>query len=212
MEFSLANLFFAMGAGIASILSPCVLPVLPIVMAGKADEHPLRPVAVVSGLTGTFVVMGMITSLFGSLVNRWLMHLEKPVAIVIGVLGLLILVDVNPFKRLQTGFQSRTRGGLWGGFILGASLGLIWIPCVGPFLSSILAMVAGRGQVFSGMILLLFYSLGFAIPMLIAGYGSHFFRTRMKVVRSNPVLIRILSGLLLLGLSAWIFFHGLFGF
>ena len=75
--FRLANAFFAVGAGLVSIASPCLLPVLPIVMAGQPGEHRLRPVAIVSGLMATFVLMGVLTSLFGAVVGPLLVRLAS---------------------------------------------------------------------------------------------------------------------------------------
>lgn len=208
---SLATAAFAVGAGLTSIVSPCVLPVLPIVMAGQPGEHRLRPLSIVAGLMSTFVLMGALSSLFGSVVGPLLVRLERPVAVLIGVIGLLVLADVNPFKRLRVGISAERRKGLWSGAVLGASLGLVWIPCVGPFLSAVLGMVAARAQLGQGMALLAFYSLGFALPMLAAGYASHAFRERTVFLRTRPLLVRLVSGGLLVGLSAWILVKGLYG-
>jgi len=208
--FSLANAFFAVGAGLVSIASPCVLPVLPIVMAGQPGEHRLRPVAIVSGLMATFVLMGVLTSLFGAVVGPLLVRLEKPVGVLIGIVGLLVLLDLNPFKRLRVSLGSERRKGLGSGVLLGASLGLVWIPCVGPFLSAILGMVAARAQVGEGVALLAFYSLGFALPMLVAGYASHLFREKTAFLKTRPLAVRLASGALLVGLSAWILVKGLY--
>ncbi len=209
--FSLANAVFAIGAGFASTLSPCVLPVLPIVMAGQPGEHRFRPLAIVTGLMSTFVLMGALSSLFGAVIGPLLVRLEKPVAILIGIIGLLVLADVNPFKRLQVGISTERKKGLWSGAVLGASLGLVWIPCVGPFLSAILGLVAARAHLGEGMALLGFYSLGFGLPMLIAGYASQAFREKTVFLRSRPLLVRLVSGGLLVGLSAWILVKGLYG-
>ncbi|MBK9089972.1 MAG: cytochrome c biogenesis protein CcdA [Holophagales bacterium] len=209
--FSLANAAFAVGAGLTSIVSPCVLPVLPIVMAGQPGEHRLRPFAIVAGLMSTFVLMGALSSLFGAVVGPLLVRLEKPVAVLIGVIGILVLADVNPFKRLQVGLSVGRRKGLWSGAVLGASLGLVWIPCVGPFLSAVLGMVAARAQLGEGMALLGFYSIGFALPMLAAGFASQAFREKTVFLRSRPLLVRLVSGGLLIGLSAWILIKGLYG-
>lgn len=209
--FSLANAVFAVGAGFTSIVSPCVLPVLPIVMAGQPGEHRLRPLSIVAGLMSTFVLMGALSSLFGSVVGPLLVRLEKPVAVLIGVIGLLLLADVNPFKRLRVGIATERRKGLWSGAVLGASLGLVWIPCVGPFLSAVLGMVAARARLGQGMALLAFYSLGFALPMLAAGYASQAFREKTSFLRTRPLLVRLASGGLLIGLSAWILVKGLYG-
>jgi cytochrome c biogenesis protein CcdA len=151
--FSLAIAFFAVGAGLASIASPCVLPFLPIVMAGPPGESRLRPVAIVAGLMSTFVPMGVL---------------------------------------------------------LGASLGLVWIPCVGPFPSAILGMVAARAQVGEAVVLLVFYSLGFALPMPVAGYASQLFREKTAFLKTRPLAVRLASGALLVGLSVWILAKGLY--
>jgi cytochrome c-type biogenesis protein len=180
-------------------------------MAGQPGEHRLRPVAIVAGLMSTFVLMGALTSLFGSVVGPLLVRLEKPVAVLIGVIGVLVLFDVNPFKRLRVGVSTQRRKGLFSGALLGASLGLVWIPCVGPFLSAILGMVAARAQLGEGIALLVFYSLGFGFPMLVAGYAAQAFREKTSFLKSHPLAVRVASGALLVGLSAWILTQGLFG-
>jgi len=180
-------------------------------MAGQPGEHRLRPLAIVAGLMSTFVLMGALSSLFGAVVGPLLVRLEKPVAILIGIIGILVLADVNPFKRLQVGIATEPRKGLWSGAVLGASLGLVWIPCVGPFLSAILGMVAARAHLGEGMALLGFYSVGFGLPMLVAGYASQAFREKTAFLRSRPLLVRLASGALLVGLSAWILVKGLYG-
>lgn len=208
--FSLANAAFAVGAGLVSIASPCVLPVLPIVMAGRPGEHRLRPVAIVSGLMATFVAMGVLSSLFGSVVGPLLVRLEKPVGVLIGVVGILVLLDLNPFKKLRVGVAAERKKGLFSGLLLGASLGLVWIPCVGPFLSAVLGMVAARAKLGEGIALLVFYSLGFVLPMLAAGYASHLFREKTAFLKTRPLAVRLVSGALLVGLSAWILVKGLY--
>lgn len=131
-------------------------------MAGPPGESRLRPLSIVAGLMSTFVLMGVLSSLFGS------------------------------------------------GVVLGASLGLVWIPCVGPFLSAILGMVAARAQVGEAVVLIVFYSLGFALPMLVAGYASQLFREKTAFLKKRPLAVRLASGALLLGLSAWILVKGLY--
>ena len=210
--FSLANALFAFGAGLVSIASPCVLPVLPIVMAGPPGENRFRPVAIVAGLMSAFVLMGVLSSLFGSVVGPLLVRLEKPVGVLIGIVGLLVLLDLNPFKRLRVGggAGAERKKGLGSGVLLGASLGLVWSPCVGPFLSAILGMVAARAQVGEAVALLVFYSLGFALPMLVAGYASQLFREKTAFLKTRPIAVRLASGALLVGLSVWILAKGLY--
>ncbi len=210
MAIGLSTLALSFGAGLASVASPCVLPVVPIIVAGTAEEHRSRPALVVAGIAASFVAMGIASSLFGGAIGPALPALEKVAGALVLATGLLLLADVNLFKRL-TWFQrvGPVGGGRWSGLLLGASLGLVWIPCVGPLLSSVLAMVATRGSLAVGVILLLVYSAGFALPMLAVGYGSRALRTRVRSVAAHPVAVRWASGLLLVAFGAVILRSGM---
>ena len=207
------NIALVFGAGVASVLSPCVLPVVPIVVAGSTDDHRLRPVFVVSGLAITFMAMGVVSSLFGSVFAGKTILVEKTAAVIIALMGLLLMFNINLFKHMSfiSNIMGRTRGRL-GGFLLGLTLGIVWIPCVGPMLSGVLALVATQGKIAPGIFLLFVYSLGFAVPMLIAGYASQFFRFRLRKIGTFPVVVNITSGLILLALGVFIFFRGMTGF
>lgn len=207
------NIALVFGAGLASVLSPCVLPVVPIVVTGNSDDHKLRPVMIVLGLAVTFVLMGVASAVFGSFIGAKMRYVEKAVGIFIAAFGLLLIINVNLFKHL--GFFSRfaqKSKGRFGGFVLGFTLGIIWIPCVGPMLSGVLALVATQGKVLTGIGLLFVYSLGFAVPMLIAGYASQFFRKRLRGIGKFPYLVNIGSGIILLSLGLFIVFKGMVGF
>jgi cytochrome c-type biogenesis protein len=210
MDLGLSAVGLSFGAGLASVASPCVLPVVPIIVAGRADDHRARPALIVAGLAAAFVLMGVLTSLFGAAVGRALPVAEKVAGVLVLLFGVLLLLDVNLFKRLTwfTRFQPRGSGP-WSGLLLGASLGLVWIPCVGPVLSSVLAMVAAQGQIATGVLLLLVYAAGFAVPMLAVGYGSQALRQRVRAVARHPVAVRWFSGLLLVGFGVVILTKGM---
>jgi cytochrome c-type biogenesis protein len=76
-------------------------------------------------------------------------------------------------------------------------------------LSGVLALVATQGKLSSGLILLALYSLGFSIPMLIVGYASHAFRQKIRAINNHPMVMRIASGLLLIGFGAYILTSGM---
>jgi cytochrome c-type biogenesis protein len=210
MEIGLSSIALSFGAGLASVASPCVLPVLPVIVAGTADEHRSRPALIVAGIAASFVAMGVVTSLFGAAVGPALPVLEKAVGVLVVAFGLLLLADVNLFKGL-TWLQriQPAGGGRWSGLLLGLSLGLVWIPCVGPMLSGVLGMVAARGTLLTGVGLLLAYSLGFAVPMLAVGYGSQALRQRVRAVAAHPIAVRWASGLILVAFGAVILTKGM---
>lgn len=195
MEFSIVNILMAVGAGVASVLSPCVLPVIPIIMAGAERKDRLRPLIVVTGLSLSFMAMGAISSLFGTLLIGKTRYIEIAGAVVIIILGLMVLFDMSIFKRFYRLANIRVNGeGRIGGLVLGMSLGLIWVPCVGPFLSTTLTMVATSGQLATGIILLGFYSLGLALPMLVVGYSSQLLQNKIKGLLKHEAALRYVTG------------------
>jgi cytochrome c-type biogenesis protein len=207
------NIALVFAAGLASVLSPCVLPVVPIIVTGSDNDHKLRPVMIIAGLTLMFVVMGAISSLFGTIIGPKMTYANKAAGILIVLFGILFIFNVNLFKHLSffSQFAQKSRGKA-GGFILGLTLGIIWIPCVGPMLSSVLALVASHGKVLYGVFFLFIYSAGFAIPMLVAGYAAQFFRKRFRKIGRFPVMINIASGLILIAFGTMILFKGALGF
>ncbi len=201
-------------AGLGSVASPCVLPVVPIIITGNEEDHRYRPLLIVAGISITFILMGIASAAFGSLLaGGTMIYVEKGAGVMILLFGLLTLADLNLFKGFHY-FQRLGAGarGPWSGLILGMALGLIWIPCIGPFLTSILAMVASEGEVLKGILFLGVYSLGFAVPMLIAAYFSRYFRERVRRMQRHPMLLRIFSGGILSLFGLYILFNGIVGF
>lgn len=210
LDLSLASLTMAVLAGLASIASPCVLPVVPIIVTGTKEDHWSRPLLIVLGLSLSFMAMGALSSLFGGAVARYIPTLEKVAGVVVILFGVLMLFDVNLFKRFSALSQIQTKGGgRWSGLMMGVTLGLVWIPCVGPMLSGVLALVATEGKLSTGLVLLAFYSLGFAIPMLLAGYTTQTARQKIRAINSHPLAIRLVSGVLLIGFGIYILSAGM---
>jgi cytochrome c-type biogenesis protein len=212
MDLSLTSLGLVFVAGLASILSPCVLPVVPIIVTGTERDSAWRPVAVVLGLASTFMAMGVATSIAGAAIASKMLYLEKVAGGLIVLFGLLMFLDVNLFKKLAFFQRLPASGpghGLLGGLLVGASMGLIWIPCVGPMLSGVLALVASEGEAPKGALLLAIYSAGFGLPMLVAAYASHWFRTRFRAVARFPRALRMFSGTVLVLFGLYILTQGL---
>jgi cytochrome c-type biogenesis protein len=204
MDVSIINIVMAVGAGLASVLSPCVLPVIPIIMAGAERNDRLRPLIVVTGLSLSFMTMGAISSLFGALLIGKTRYIEIAGASVIVIMGLMVMFDVSVFKRFYQLSNINVKGeGRIGGLVLGMALGIIWVPCVGPFLSSTLTMVATSGQLASGILLLGFYSLGLAIPMLLVGYSSQLLQNKIKGLLKHETILRYITGGVLVGFGLY---------
>ena len=206
------QLLAVFSAGLLSVFSPCVLPVIPIVVTGTGDDHRFRPLLIVAGLAVTFILMGILSSLFGAALGPSMRNMERVAGVIIIVFGILMFFDISLFKNLTIFRQisSRSRGSS-GGFLLGLTLGYM-DPLCGPVLSSVLALVATKGTLGHGIAMLFVYSLGFSIPILLAGYASQFFRNRLKPLQRFPALIRITSGSLLIILGFIIMTRGMIVF
>ncbi|MDA8084433.1 MAG: cytochrome c biogenesis CcdA family protein [Nitrospiraceae bacterium] len=213
MDLGIAGISLAVGAGLASVLSPCVLPVVPVIVAGAEKKDRLRPLLIVTGLAMTFMIMGALSALFGSFLAGRTRLIEQAGGAVILLMGFMVFFDVSPFKRLYRLSNLRVRGeGRIGGLVLGMALGVVWVPCVGPLLSSILAMVGTGGQVGKGVLLLAFYSLGFAVPMLAVAYSSHLLQRRLTAISRHGALMRYLSGGVLVAFGVYTVLIGNFAF
>lgn len=213
MDLALPNIFLAIGAGLASILSPCVLPVIPVIAAGAEKKDRLRPLLVVAGLSLTFMAMGAISSLFGALLIGRTRYIEQAGGLIIIVIGLMVLFDMSIFKRFYklSNIQVKTEG-RFSGLVLGMALGVIWVPCIGPMLSSILTMVGTSGQLAKGIALLGFYSLGLAFPLLAVAYSSQALQRRLTAFARHEAIVRYLTGGILVAFGLYIVIIGNFAF
>lgn len=214
MEISIANILLSAGAGLASVLSPCVLPVIPVIAAGGAERPDrLRPLLVVLGLSITFMTMGAVSSLFGELLVGRSRLIEQIGGAVILAMGLMVFFDLNIFKRLYrlSNIQVRSEG-RFSGLVLGMALGIVWVPCIGPMLSSILAMVGTSGELAKGVTLLGFYSLGLAMPLLTIAYSSNILQRRLTAFARHEVFVRYITGAILIAFGLYILVIGNFAF
>ena len=159
------------------------------------------------------MTMGAVSSLFGALLAGRTRHIEQAGGLIILVMGLMLLLDINIFKRLYrlSNLQVNSEG-RFGGLVLGMALGLVWVPCVGPVLSGILAVVGTSGRLARGVVLLGFYSLGFAAPMIAVAYSSHAVQRRLRKVTGHEKLLRYLTGGVLFTFGLYAMFVGNFAF
>ena len=189
-----------LAAGFITAISPCVLPVLPIIFAGGATGGRRKPFAIVAGLILSFSAF----TLFGVWVLRQLglpQDFLRDVAI-----GLLFLVAATLlFPRLEELVQRpllrltrRPGGELGGGLLLGASLGLVFVPCAGPVLAAITVVGATQDIGARSVVLTLAYSIGAAVPMLFIAFGG---RAGMNALRPHAHRIRQVLGVVV-GLTA----------
>jgi cytochrome c biogenesis protein CcdA/thiol-disulfide isomerase/thioredoxin len=187
-------------AGIVTAVSPCVYPVLPIIFAGGASGGRRRPYAIIAGLVVTFILSLLFV---GWLLDRLGLSADFLREVSIGFLLLFAATLVIPplaraIERPLVRFSRRPSGDLGGGFLLGASLGLLFVPCGGPvlgFITTQTASLAGGKRVG----LAVAYALGAALPMLLLALGGQRATGRMRALSlQSPAARAVLGGVMAL--------------
>lgn len=190
------ELIFAYGAGLLTLINPCVLPVLPIVLATALQAHRLGPVALAAGMSVTFVVLGLTVAAVGRSLGLTEDTVSQAAAVLMLAFGAVLLVP-----RLNAGFALATggiaaradagldrvdRGGLGGQLAGGALLGAVWSPCIGPTLGGAIGLASqGQSLIWAGAIMAAF-AAGVASVILALGYGA-----RAALVRRRTLMRRL---------------------
>ena len=172
-------------AGVITAVSPCVLPVLPVVLAGGAAGGGRRPYAIIAGLIASFTVFTLSASALLSALGlpQDTLH-NVAIALLFVVAATLLVPRIGmvieaPLARLSR----RPSGDLGGGFLLGASLGLVFVPCAGPVLATV-SVLAAEGRVGVRLVLLtLFYAAGAGAVLLLVALGGRRVSTRLRTTR-----------------------------
>ena len=215
--------FLAFAAGLLSVLSPCVLPLMPGYLSlisgisveemreGSNDSLMRRRVmracfGFIIGFSAIFVLLGVGAVAAGQLVRSWEIHIlgvGVGVAQIAGVVIILFgvhMMGVLPIRALyrDTRIQFRmNRHSFLSAFLVGAGFALGWSPCIGPILATILTLAGSEETVLQGVGLLLIYSAGLAVPFLIAGWSIEYFFEAFQRVKYHFRKLEIGSGLIL---------------
>lgn len=184
MEY--ASLGLAFLAGLVSICSPCVLPLVPLVLGTAVSEHRLGPVALAAGLALSFLVLGLFVATIGfslgldsELFRRIAAVLLLAVGIVLVVPGLQARLSLATAplgnwmeQRFGGGAKKGAKKGLSGQFGVGVLLGAVWTPCVGPTLGAASVLAAQGHDLIQVALTMLVFAIGTALPLLALGLVS----------------------------------------
>jgi cytochrome c-type biogenesis protein len=209
MDFG-SHTYLAFAAGLLSVLSPCVLPLMPAYLSlisgisveemreGSNDALMRRRVMLacvgfISGFTAIFVLLGVGAVAAGQVVRTWELEIfgvgvgVSQIAGVVIILFGLHMTGLLPIRALyrdtRMQFQLNHHSFL-SSLVIGAGFALGWSPCIGPILATILTLAGSEETVVQGVGLLLIYSAGLAVPFLIAGWSiEHFFEAFHRVKR-----------------------------
>ncbi len=208
---------FAFIAGIITVLSPCILPILPIILTssiGGVNTGKSRPIGVVVGfiLSFTFFTLFLSTIVrFSGIPAETLRFISVLVVAGFGI-SLLVpqfqaLVERLFSKLAQLMPSSQGRTGFSGGLLIGFSIGLLWTPCVGPILASVISLAITGTVTFDAFLITIAYSLGTAIPMFLIMLGGQNALRRVPWLLSNLGHIQKIFGVLMILTAIGIFFN-----
>lgn len=223
MEISLGHLGLSVLAGSLTTLSPCVFPLLPLVVGGAVQNNRLAPVAIGLGMAISFALIGIFLGALGPALDIDSESVRLFGGWMLIVFGLVMLVPVlnerftqslAPIASRANSASSRLDGGSLGGaLLLGAVLGLVWSPCSGPLLASALTLVASEGGATRGGIVLGLFGIGAAIPLVAVAYASRrgfnaargWVLSRIEGVKKAFGVLILLTGLAILsGADKWL--------
>lgn len=212
-------LIFSFLAGVVTVLSPCILPVLPILLSGGAAKGPSRPLGIVLGVITSFTFFTLALKSLVEFTGINAQYLRIGAIIIIAFFGLTMLFPWlgNLFAKATTPIEEagsklqvqsqKVKSGFASSFILGLALGLVWTPCAGPILAVIITLVAFNNITSTAFLMTLFYSLGAAIPMFLIAYGGQKIVTTSKSLSKHAENIRRLFGVLMLFAALSIFMN-----
>lgn len=212
MGLGLIDVGFSLAAGALTTLSPCVFPILPLVVGGAASQNRFAPVAMGAGMVASFALIGLILGTVGAAMGIDTAVLRVVGACLLIAFGITMLVPRlnDALTRAMTPLASRANAAsgqlksdsLAGAFILGSLLGLVWSPCSGPLLASALTLVASKGGALTGTAMLAVFGLGAAIPLVAIAYASKagFTRSRSWVL-AHIARLKTIFGIFIIALG-----------
>jgi cytochrome c-type biogenesis protein len=227
LSLSLPQLGLSLAAGSLTTLSPCVFPLLPLVLGGGLQGHRAAPVAMGLGMMASFAAIGMTLGALGPALGLDADHVRAGGAVLLIAFALVMLVRalgerfaqwlVPMLSQVASGANAASSkldaGSLSGALLLGGVLGLVWSPCSGPLLGSALTLVASEGGVARGGVVLGIFGLGAAIPLVAVAYASRSGLTHVRgwvlthIKRVQRVFAVLLGGMgvaILTGGDKWL--------
>ena len=209
------NLVLAALAGVVTIAAPCTLPVLPILLGASVGQtNRLRPAFIAAGFVLSFSAVALALSALTRVFDFDPSLLRDVAAVLLAIFGLLMIwptsfewLSIRLAGLTQQDTSPHDRQGLLGGFILGTTLGLVWTPCAGPVLGSILTVIATSKDTAWASLLLVTYAVGAAIPMLIIAYSGQAVTARVRSFARIAPRLQQAFGVIVIACAAATYFQ-----
>lgn len=201
--------------GIASFISPCLLPMVPIYISyfiGEDDDNNKKAILNSVGFVLGFTIVFMLLSIFASQLGAILSSNIKYIKIFFGII--IILLGLNYMEILKINFLNKTRQknmntknfNFLKAILFGILFSISWTPCIGTFLSSALLLIAKEQDIIKGIILMLLYSIGLGIPFIISAVLIEKLKNIFDFIKKHYDVIKRISGIILVIAGLYIIF------
>ena len=204
------ELLVALGAGLISFLSPCVLPLIPgyisYVSGNSLNElierkkvNIIPTILFTVGFSIVFILLGAASTFVGQalLQNSYELRIAAGLVIILLSLHIIGLINIK-FLNFEKRIDARINSNFYSPILIGMAFAFGWTPCIGPILGSILVLASTEESINKGILLLTFYSLGLAIPFILSGYLIQKFLIFSKNFKKNINLVSKIGGIILL--------------
>ena len=204
------ELFIALGAGLISFLSPCVLPLIPGYISyisgsslneliEKKNINLIPIILFTVGFSIVFIIFGAASTFLGQVLLQNSFELRIAAGLIIILLSLHIIGLINiKFLNFEKRVEAKINTNFYSPIIIGMAFAFGWTPCIGPILGSILVLAATEDSINKGILLLTSYSLGLALPFILSGYLIQKFLIFSKNFKKNINLVSKIGGIILL--------------
>ena len=205
-------------AGTLTLINPCVLPLLPIIIAAAFQNSRFGPLVLAAGLTLSFTLIGTGVTAFGHLVGIDADIISRSAAVVMVSFGLVLLIPkaqvllANLTSPLASGANNRLdrlhETGVMGQFVVGMLLGAVWSPCIGPTLGGAIGLAASGDGLGEAAATMLVFSIGVSTVLMALAYGSReILNARRQRLMAWMPWAKPIMGVTLLAVGTAIFFH-----
>ena len=204
------ELLIALGAGLISFLSPCVLPLIPGYISyisgsslneliAKKNINLIPLILFTAGFSIVFIFLGAASTFVGQalLQNSYELRIAAGLVIILLSLHIIGLINIK-FLNFEKRIDARINSNFYSPILIGMAFAFGWTPCIGPILGSILVLASTEESINKGILLLTFYSLGLAIPFILSGYLIQKFLIFSKNFKKNINLVSKIGGIILL--------------